>query len=419
MKTSEKIRRSPRVAVALVLALPACSPDATGPVPDTTVAAIDPLVSAYVQSEEIDGAAVAIARQGRLVFASAYGFADLAHRMPLEPDHVFRVASVSKPITAIAVLKAVDEGLLSLDDRVFDHLADLLPAGGPTDPRVLETTVAQHLHHTPGWDQVGYPADPLHRMKEIAAAMGVPSPPSSETLARWIAGQGLADDPGTTFRYTNIGYVLLARALERVTGMPYEEYVRTRVLAPVGITRARLGRNRREDRFPDEVEYRSYPDDIWVSIYEGEQGPVAEPAYGALHIEGLDGSSGWVLSAVDLARLGAAVDGEPTVPDILSPEMRAFMVSPSPIGSAYGAGFFLASADEAAAAGYPRLAVADHGGGMPGTNAYFQVREDGLVISVIINTDRRDFFDTFATDLVRTVYRVAEWPDVDLFPQFE
>ncbi|HSR42934.1 MAG TPA: serine hydrolase domain-containing protein, partial [Longimicrobiales bacterium] len=354
----------------------------TGPVSGIGVEPVDGVVTEFLAEEEVPGAAAAVVVDGRLVHARGYGFADLARTEPVRPEHLFRVASVSKPITGIAVLKAVDDGLLELDGSLGDLLADLMPDAGPTDPRVPGITVEHLLHHGSGWTQWGYPDDPLFRMKEIAAEFGVPSPPPGEVLVRWVLGQELGFAPGTGFRYTNIGYVTLARVIEAAAGMPYEAFVRARVLAPAGVTRARIGGIRRADRLEGEVEYESEPSEAWRSIFDGESGPAAEPAYGGINLSGMDGSSGWVLSVVDLARLGAAVDGRPSAAEILPVELRAYMVADGAPGEwGYGAGFFVTAGSTAASQGFERLSYVDHSGGMPGTNAYLHVREDGLIVA--------------------------------------
>jgi N-acyl-D-amino-acid deacylase len=377
-----------------LLALAACSEDPLAPIPisGTGIAELDSIVTGWMRAWQVPGGALAVATSGEIVHSRGYGYADLAHTEPVTPDHLFRVASVSKPITAIATLVAVEEGLLSLDAAAFDVLADLLPTAGAADARLVGVTVAHLLHHTGGFDLFGYPEDPLHRSKEIAAAEGVPSPPGPGVIVHWVAHQALGFDPGTHFAYTNVAYVILGRVLERASGMAYEEYVRTRVLDPAGASTAALGGPRREDRLAEEVEYESFFNAAWESIFEGENGPVAEPAYGGLNLAGLDASSAWVISAPDLVRLLLAVDGSTATPELLDDASRAWMLTNgSPSGeSPYGAGWFLATAAEAQAAGFAPVAFADHGGGMPGTTAYVALREDGLALAAAFNSNRGD-----------------------------
>lgn len=243
--TQRQPRRGGLLAALLTAALVRCGDDDgfTGPITGSGEPCLDAVVVRYLAGESVPGVAAAVATGGRLVFARGYGYADLARREPLQPDHLFRVASVSKPVTGISLLATADDGLLALDARVVDLLPSLLPPGGPADTRVANMTVAHLLHHTGGWTQYGYPADPLHRSKEIAAAVGVPSPPDGAAIVRWILGQPLGFAPGSDFTYTNVGYVILARILEAASGMPYESFVRDRVLAPAGVDPGSVGRD--------------------------------------------------------------------------------------------------------------------------------------------------------------------------------
>lgn len=356
------------------------------------------------------GIAVAVVREGKLVFANAYGTADLAANEPLRPDHLFRVASVSKPVTGIAALKAIEEGLLDPDAAVFDILARYLPAAG-ADPRLPLMRVRHLLHHSGGWDFYDYPDDPLFRSGEIADTLGATLPLDTETLVRWVAMQPLAFDPGTDFAYTNIGYVTLGRVIEARTGFGYEDFVRRFVLEPAGITTARLGGITRAERATHEVEYESFRNPIWRSVFDGET-VVAEPAYGGLNLAGFDASSAWLFSAIDLVRLAAATDGDDAYPDIISRQSFEFMTAVgTPAGTQpIGVAWFLG---RNAAGNVNRW---DHSGGMPGTTSYLARLPSGVIIAVVSNTARdQEFVSDLINGLIRAVDGITDWPETDLF----
>lgn len=170
-----------------VALLGACASDDEGPlvIEGTGVERIDSAMNGVMSRWDPPGISVAVAREGRLVAARAYGYADLARREPLGLHHVFRVASVSKPVTGIAALKAVEDGLLDVDEGVFDILSSYLPGDGSEDPRLGDMTVWHLMHHTDGWDLWDYPRDPLFHSREIADALGVASPPGPQTLTRF------------------------------------------------------------------------------------------------------------------------------------------------------------------------------------------------------------------------------------------
>jgi CubicO group peptidase (beta-lactamase class C family) len=241
--------------------------------------------------------------------------------------------------------------------------------------------------------------------------LGAALPLDTATLVRWVAMQPLAFDPGTSFAYTNIGYVTLGRVIEESTGFGYEDFVRRFVLEPAGITTARLGGITRAERAPGEVEYESFRNAIWRSVFDGET-VVAEPAYGGLNLAGFDASSAWLFSAIDLVRLAAATDGDDAYPDIISRQSFEFMTAVgTPAGTQpIGVAWFLG---RNAAGNVNRW---DHSGGMPGTTSYLARLPSGIIIAVISNTAREQaFFSDLVNGVIRAVEGIRDWPEADLF----
>jgi CubicO group peptidase (beta-lactamase class C family) len=332
----------------------------------------DQTITAFMRKFSIPGGAVAVMRDGKLIYARGFGYADVENKTPVQPDALFRIASVSKPITSAAIMKLVEEGKLKLDDRVAPFIAHLTPAPGATvDPRWEQITIRHLLSHTGGWDRTkpngGF--DPIDRPAIAAAAVNAPAPASAETLIRYMKGMPLDFDPGEKFAYSNFGYIILGRVIERVSGMPYEGYVRARVLQPVGANRTQQGKSRMRDALADEVKYY-WPGEpglgltapLVPSVFPGEG---AVPFnYGGFHLEAGDASGAWVSSAIDLLRFLGGVDGRANRPDILSPGLVAEMTSSGaavcPDGACYyGAGWFVR----------PTQGDANwwHGGTLPGT----------------------------------------------------
>src|SRR5688500_17690500 len=266
----------------------------------------------------IPGVAVAVVRYGKLFDARGFGYANVENKTPVQPDALFRIASVSKPITSAAIMKLVEEGRLDgLDDLVAPIIADLTPAPGATvDPRWEQITIRHLLNHTGGWDRTkpngGF--DPMFRPEIAAAAVGAPAPASAETVIRYMKGMPLDFTPGSKHVYSNFGYAILGRVIERLSGMPYEDYVRARVLQPVGANRTRLGKTRMRDALADEVKYY-LPGEPGLgltlpmvpSVFPGEG--TVPINYGAYYVEAMDSHGGWVSSTVDLMRFMAGVDG--------------------------------------------------------------------------------------------------------------
>src|SRR5438874_3219419 len=114
-------------------------------------------IQKFMQARNIPGAALAVVKDQRLVYARGYGWADREGKIPVKPTSLFRIASITKPFTAVAVLKLVEEGKLSLDARPFELLASgtdaLQPKGDQFDERWKHITIRHLLHHTGGWDR--------------------------------------------------------------------------------------------------------------------------------------------------------------------------------------------------------------------------------------------------------------------------
>ena len=217
----------------------------------------DTFITDLINQYNVPGAAVAVAKEGRLIYARGFGLATTATNEPVQPDHQFRIASISKPITSVAVMKLIEEEMLTLDDPAFAYLPDLPPPAGQTeDPRLSQITIRDLLQHSGGWDRdvTGY--DPMFDVVNIAAAMGVAAPADLESVVRYMRGRALDFDPGAKYAYSNFGFAVLGLIVEHVTGQTYEDYVLS-ILAETGIYRMQMGRTLPEDRAPYEVNYYS------------------------------------------------------------------------------------------------------------------------------------------------------------------
>ncbi|HEX6749461.1 MAG TPA: serine hydrolase domain-containing protein [Longimicrobium sp.] len=305
----------------------------------------DQVIPDFMRKYNIPGGAVAVMRDGRLIYARGFGYADVENKTPVQPDALFRIASVSKTLTSAAIMKLVEEGKLKLDDRVAPLIAHLTPAPGATvDSRWEQITIRHLLNHTGGWDRNkpngGF--DPIDRPAIAAAAVNAPAPASSETLIRYMKGMPLDFNPGEKFAYSNFGYIILGRVIERLSGMPYEQYVRSRVLQPVGANRTQQGKSRMADALADEVKYY-FPGfganaPLVPSVFPGEG--LVPLNYGGFYLEAGDASGAWVSSTVDLLRFLGGVDGRADRPDILRADLVAEMTGSGPDQCAGGACYY-------------------------------------------------------------------------------
>ncbi len=179
----------------------------------------DELMEAFVRDNKIPGASLAVAKDGRLVYARGFGYADVEKKQPVRPESLFRIASISKSFTATATLQLVEQGKLSLDTPVFDLLPHKphLAKGDSADPRLGQVTIAHLLRHQGGWDRKET-IDPLFHAIEIASVLGKPPPATQDDVIRFMMGWQLDFDPGQRYVYSNLGYCLLGRVIEQLTG---------------------------------------------------------------------------------------------------------------------------------------------------------------------------------------------------------
>jgi N-acyl-D-amino-acid deacylase len=276
---------------------------------DKHLASFDKMMIQFLKNHpHVPGAALAVARDGKIVYSRGFGFADGDHKHPVQPNSQFRIASVTKPLTAVAILQLVERGKLKLDDKVFDVLALKAPdeKGVTFDKRWLKVTIQQLLQHTGGWDR-DKSFDPMFHNGAICEELKVESPARQEQIIRYMLRHPLDFDPGTRYAYSNFGFCLLGRVIEKVTGKGYEDYVRHEVLAPVHAGDTRLGKTLPEGRLPSEVWY-DVGDKKGKAIMGPDIGKRVPLPYGYWCLEAMDSHGGWVSTAPDLVRFASAFD---------------------------------------------------------------------------------------------------------------
>lgn len=259
---------------------------------------------AYRSKHKIPGLSIALTKDGRLIYAAGFGQADQATGEEVSPSHLFRIGSISKPITAVTIMKLIEEGKLSLDQKVFgpDSLLGAKYATPPNNRKIESITVRQLLAHTSGL-ATNDSGDPMMEKPNF----------THDQLINWaLATKVLQSNPGSVSAYSNLGYFILGRIVEQVTGQSYETYVRDNILSPAGITRMQIGGNSLAESKPGEVVYypaRSYNQNV----------------------RRFESHGGWIATPIDLIRFIVRVDGHPTKPDILSADTYTAMTTRSGI----------------------------------------------------------------------------------------
>lgn len=344
---------------------------------------VDHVVNDFMNAYDIPGLSLAITKNGKLVYARSYGWADRSAEEKVTNHSLFRIASLSKAITAVAIMKLVESGKLSLEDKVFGsgHLLGTSYGTTPYGPHIADITVNQLLHHTcSGWANDGN--DPMFRHPEMGQA----------ALISWtLDNQPLNYAPGTHYAYSNFGYCVLGRVIEKISGESYAQFVREHVLEPAGIHDMKISGNTLDDRILNEV------------VYYGQNG---EDPY-IYNISRMDSHGGWLATATDLARLLVSIDGFDTKPDILKPSSIKMLTTPSAANPNYACGLSVNSADNWW-----------HTGSLPGTATEMVRTSGGYCWVILCNTrsEKPGFFGDMDALIWKAVNDpTTQWPHEDQF----
>jgi D-alanyl-D-alanine carboxypeptidase len=287
-------------------------------------------------------AGVAVIRNGKVLHTAAFGMEDPFQSIPATPSTRFRIASISKMFTAVAIMQLVDEGLVELDTSFTQQLG----LRGPfNDPRVATVTVRQLMSHTSGFgasrnDFFGHGVDTWRQAADNAL------------------GQLLQSDPGTAFQYSNANFCLLGKLLEYVTHQPFETAIRERVLDPIGV-RAHLAPT--------------------FDTAKGDALHASSP--GRNYMETLGPAGGWVTTPLDIAKLAASLR-DPSSPLLDAATIDGMRVPvtvpveiPPPVnGWSYGLGLMLFGDGSWG-----------HTGTIESTHAMVINRPDGLTVAVLVS----------------------------------
>jgi N-acyl-D-amino-acid deacylase len=370
--------------------------------------AFDAAMVAIMDRHGIPGAGLAITKGGKLVLARGYGWANLDANSAAGPGTQFALASLSKAFTAVAALLLVEQGKLSLDDRVFEILSEARPPrGARVDPRLATVTVRQCLNHSGGWDR-DVSGDPTNWEPQICRALKLKPPLGAQHFIEFVLGLPLDFAPGTQQKYSNVGFIILGEVIGKLSGRPYERFVSESVLGPMGMKRTGL------------------------FAFDGKYGPAEAVRYlagsmialPAMVFPMIKATGGWSSTAVDMARFLTNLDGSRGTP-VLAEKTRKLMMEPpqSPLKVRDNGTWF--------GLGWDSVIVNDKGfgyfkdGSYQGMRTFMKRQQNGVSWVLLYNAGMEfDPQDTqLATKTVQEVRRLVEgfdkYPDVDLFKEYE
>jgi CubicO group peptidase (beta-lactamase class C family) len=334
------------------------------------------LAADFMDTYEVPGLSVAIAIKGKPAYVEAFGVADQETGEALTPQHRFRIASISKPITSTGIFTLIEAGKLQLDKRVFGPnsiFGDDYP--WPADGSDIQRITIEHLltHTAGGWSNDA--RDPMFLNKEM----------NHRELITWtLKHVPLANPPGTSFAYSNFGYCILGRVIEKLTGQTYEQFIKENILKRCGIIDMQIAGNTLTDRAINEVRYYS---------------PAGGDPYG-MNVFRMDSHGGWIATPSEMTTFFVHIDGFKDTKQLLTDDTLRTMSTPTAANPHYAKGLFVNSANNWW-----------HGGSLPGTETLAVRTNSDFCWSAFTNT-RPKFRDmTAALDRLgwHMVGSVADW----------
>eukprot|EP00253_Pinus_taeda_P020599 PITA_20599 len=385
----------------------------------------DELMKVLMSYGNIPGAQLAVAKGGEVKYFKAFGVANRDTGELLTTHHIMRYNSISKFITGVAILQLIQEGRLSLEDKPFRFLENLDPPRGATvDQRLFNVTVQQMLQHTGGWNKTFSNVNVaiLPTALYVSQSLGHPAPPSVYDCIRYMKPIPLDFDPGSAMEYADIGYLVLGRVIEKVSGTSYADYMRQHIFKPLGLTKMKLAQSQVEHLAENEVHYYGFDGDqdlTVLSIFPGEG--FVNATYGIINYRSLESAAGWVGNAGDIVRFIDHVDGL-REPAILNKDMvYAMLNAPMPsnrslagnplFGHSQGLNVFV-SVDKKG-----KITSFQHGGAIYGAMSYVtRLVDNNISFAFLFNTlPLGNFVYEAIGNLTQVANSIHAWPPGDLF----
>jgi CubicO group peptidase (beta-lactamase class C family) len=400
---------------AAKLALPAGDIPESGEI-GSDLRPLNELMRHTLKENNIPGATLAVSYRGELLFARGFGYSDVDTNTAISAATNMRIASVSKPITAVATLLLVQDGKLKLDEKILPLLAKHPSYSFDTevtlkaDPRWSTISVQQLLNHSAGWDREKS-KDTVFQLVTVTQQLGLKTLARNNDILQYQLKQPLDFEPGSRYAYSNVGYCMLGRIIEAISEQTYEEFVQKRILSVAGMTQTRLGKTRLSDRASDESRYYTQKISQAPAVWElatkkkGSTFEMVAPAYGQWDLEVMDSFGGWTSTAQDLVRFADALESEEA--PLLTEESRNLMLDypsftdRSTAAVWYGLGWNVRAVDDTGRRNYW------HTGSVRGTSSLLVRRYDGYNWAVLFNVDRTSKGDRCADVIDRELHKAV------------
>ncbi|MBX9572925.1 MAG: beta-lactamase family protein [Candidatus Obscuribacterales bacterium] len=349
------------------------------------MAGFDNELCAFMRKWQIPGASMSIVKNGKVLYSRAYGYADLEDKKPVQPYSVFRIGSISKTLTSVAVLKLVEERKLELSSPAIAllryHAVDR--ASKSYDQRIKQITIQNLLQGTGGWDR-SFNGDPMFMPLAQQAAQKYSNTlrPTPESIIRYQLDRPLDFEPGTKYSYSNLGYSILGEIISKTTSQSYADYVKQNVLAPMGLHSFQPGKTR--VLAPNEVCYYGYSgENKGPSIFPNIHSALPLEYGGDFYLEAMTADCGWIGTTTDIAKFVSAVFGG-TKQHPLQPATVRQMIAKPALSSALGT--YFAMGWEIDPPVYDKPMRIKKEGCLPGSTTLVLHRTDGSTCAIAFNS---------------------------------
>jgi len=341
-----------------------------------SIVQVDSEVVNFMFKYNIPGMSIAVSKDGKMVYSKGYGFANKSEPQEVTTKTLFRIGRASELLTAIAIMKLIGDGKLSLGSKVFGDSGILGKEYGavPYDRNITNITVDQLLHHSVGgWSEKD---DPTRHIKYLDQVLN-----PGQLISIALDNIPLRNPPGNSFAFSDLGYLVLGRIIEKTSGLSYSNFVKEKILKDLGISDMRIEGSSEEELQKNEAIHYS---DVTFPVLRS--GKIDEEWYRYTALG--DASYGWIASAEDLLKIIANLDDSVSKTPILSPAAVKMLLSTSKTNPHFGCGIYWNS----------DLTNWFDQSELPGNTSEIAHASNGYCWVILINT-YRPVADTYMSDM--------------------
>uniref|UniRef100_A0AC35UH88 Beta-lactamase domain-containing protein n=1 Tax=Rhabditophanes sp. KR3021 TaxID=114890 RepID=A0AC35UH88_9BILA len=343
-------------------------------------------VTRFMKEMDIPGLSLAISKHERIKFAAGFGYSDLKRKIEVTSESQFRIGSVSKPVTASAIILLIEKGKFCLEDKIFGRRGILFNDFSKTSKYgkyIEEVTLRNLLEHTTGgWSN----------LENDVVFMDTNSN-TRDFINMVLENYPLTVKPNTDWVYSNFGYLLLGFIIEKYSGTNYETFVKENIWKKANVTDISIARPTVAERAPREVLYYMSGNSIGFNPYE-----LPPP-------ERIGAFGGWIASSSEMLKFMRIVDGFPQYKDIISASSVKMMSEGTIVSNAtYGLGWSIN------VMGFNGVS---HDGRMPSSSAMLVMLRNGVAVALAVNKEYSD--SSYFTIISFLLHHIANCDSCECF----